>query len=511
MSNFDDPYGHVPSDINLAAVKVLKARSERIALVMDGMLPKTSELLCGYPFCEGSIERDIRAWCKHRNVLGGNEKLLAALENLASAPGIESCNLVLESDDGDLQAERDRLRLYAACMGDHAHAASLRADLQAAVTHTGAGTVDGLVRRMVAEGFANMVSSPDEAYTRGWKRMRELYPVADDFYSAEQWIVAGEPPDPELAARADAQMRAAIEDALEDRAETAPSTRPGIVVVPDLGSGSTSHKRDLIRGWVGIAGNPIPLVAAGDVVGQREALVSKWPHAADIIDAILGDLAGKDAVGFRPTCLVGAPGCGKTSLARAIAEVVGVPVEVVPLGGVADSAIMGTSAQWQSARESVPLQLIRRTGVANPAIIWDEIEKASTTSHNGNPLDALLPMLERTQSKAVRDPALEVECNLSAVSHFATANSLDGIPAPLRDRMRILRMPDPSWQHIGSLAETIMWDLMQSRGLDARWLTPLAPDEIDVIKLNWPGGSLRQLARIVETIVDGREMLWGRA
>src|SRR5690606_26173962 len=126
-------------------------------------------------------------------------------------------------------------------------------------------------------------------------------------------------------------------------------------------------------------------------------------------------------------------------------------------------------------------------------LVWDEIEKASTTSHNGSALDALLPMLERRQSKHVRDPALEVECNLSAVNHFATANSLDGVPAPLRDRMRVLRMPDPSWQHIGSLAETIMWDLMQSRGLDARWLTPLAPDEIDVIKRAWPGGSLRQL------------------
>jgi hypothetical protein len=511
MSKYDDPYAHVPSDINLAAVKVLKARSERIALVMDGMLPKTSELLSGCPWCAGSIERDIRAWCKHRILLGGNEKLLAALENLAASPGIESCNLVLEADDGELQSERDRLRLYAACLGDHDHAASLRAELQAAVTHTAVGTVDGLIKRMVAEGFGYMVSSPDEAYTRGWKRMRELYPIADDFYSAEQWIVAGEPPDPELTARADAQMKAAIEDALEDRAETTPTTKPGIVVVPTLDAGATSHKRDLIRNWVGIAGQPIPLVAAGDVVAQREALVSKWPHASEIIDIILGDLAGKDAVGFRPTCLVGAPGCGKTSLARAIAETVGVPVEIVPLGGVADSAIMGTSAQWQSARESVPLQLIRRSKVANPLLVWDEIEKASTTSHNGSALDALLPMLERRQSKHVRDPALEVECNLSAVNHFATANSLDGVPAPLRDRMRVLRMPDPSWQHIGSLAETIMWDLMQSRGLDARWLTPLAPDEIDVIKRAWPGGSLRQLVRIVETLVDGREQLWGRA
>jgi ATP-dependent Lon protease len=186
-------------------------------------------------------------------------------------------------------------------------------------------------------------------------------------------------------------------------------------------------------------------------------------------------------------------------------------VETVSLAGAMDSSAMGTSSQWHSARESVPLQLIKRTRVANPAIIWDEAEKASQDRRNGSALDALLPMLERSQAKAIRDPALELEVDLSMVSHFATANSLDGVPRPLRDRMRILQMPEPTWRHLGDLVEGIVTDLMLERGLDGRWVSPLAEDELDLVRQNWPGGSIRQLQRIVTTLVDGREMTWGNA
>ena len=209
--------------------------------------------------------------------------------------------------------------------------------------------------------------------------------------------------------------------------------------------------------------------------------------------------------------MVGEPGSGKTSLLRAIAEAVGLPAETYNLAGQADSSLGGTSSQWNSARESVPLQLIKRSKSASVAVVWDEIEKAGESRHNGSAMDALLPLLEPSQASRFRDLALEVECDLSAVSHFATANSLSGIPAPLRDRMRVLVMPEPGWVHIHVLTKQIVKRIAEERGIDPRWYAPLAEDEVELMLAVWPGGSIRQLRRIVETMIDGRDAIIGRA
>jgi ATP-dependent Lon protease len=123
----------------------------------------------------------------------------------------------------------------------------------------------------------------------------------------------------------------------------------------------------------------------------------------------------------------------------------------------------------------------------------------------------LLPLLEPSQASRFRDLALEVECDLSAVTHFATANTIDGIPPPLRDRMRVLTMPEPSWTHIHTLTKQIVARIAVERGIDPRWYAPLAEDEIELMLAVWPGGSIRQLRRIVETLIDGRDRILGRA
>src|SRR5690606_16423155 len=206
-----------------------------------------------------------------------------------------------------------------------------------------------------------------------------------------------------------------------------------------------------VRGEMYIAGDTLPQDYKVDIAAARRHLMLQWPHAIDVIDTILGDLVTRDDVRFRPTLLVGEPGSGKSSLARAICDAVGLPCELQSFAGLHDAALMGTSAQWGSARESAPLQLIKRTGSASVGIIWDELEKATSDRRNGSPTEALLPMLEIDQARRYRDLALEVEVDLSAVSHFATANSLEGVPAPVRDRMRVLTMPTPGWQHVGVL------------------------------------------------------------
>ena len=511
----------IPSDINETAIKTLRTRRDLHAMIVRGMLPATRALLDGAPFMSNSIETDMIAWAHSKLLTVGIENhLLPTLTNLSNNPTLEAVQILLYADEGrgDLGADVDRLMVYRSCLGDVSAMSALKDMLLGYVCSADVHSFSNFIRRCVGEGLKINQKSMLEAFQIGLKRMTDFAEVGLKFSTALEWFIDGEPErESEGEVEKPAMPPSAIEDdaaflrAVEDRSETFKAPAGAMIVVPKFTVGATGHRKDLQKGWLGYDGAKLPLVARGDLAAHRTSLVGRWPYAEEIIDVLLGDLATSEAVRFRPTLLVGQPGCGKTSLARQIAETIGLPVTVVNLGGAADSSLAGTSAQWHSAREAVPLQLIKTDKIANPLIVWDEVEKASADRRNGSAFDAILPMLERSQATRFRDPALEVDCDLSMVSHFATANSLDGVPAPLRDRMRILQMHEPTWQHLPSLVEDIVWDLMTERGLDVRWIQPLAEDELDLVRQAWPGGSIRQLQRIVQTLVDGREAVWGNA
>ncbi len=253
-----------------------------------------------------------------------------------------------------------------------------------------------------------------------------------------------------------------------------------------------------------IAGRPLRLIRAPDPSDVRADLVSRWPHAVGIIDALLRDVSRRGPARLRNSLVVGSPGSGKSALCAAICEALGLPSVLYPCGGSADGSIAGTSAQWSTGRISVPLSLCRSSETANPAIILDEIEKAGRSRENGSLIDALLAMLEPSTARRYRDPMLEVETDLSHVSWLATSNDASKIPAPLRDRFRILRMPDPQPAHLQALLPGILADI--ARETDGQeWAQALAGDEIAAIARAWGGGSLRRLRRIVEVVVDMRD------
>lgn len=494
-------------------VRELKRRREQERTILEGTLPPTESRLAGLPPCRNSEDEDRRLFVqslviKHTQKLGADARSM--LELAGSDGSVETLLATAELVERleDPEALR-RLELYAALAGDAPSAASLGRHL---LTVRGwSFSVNGYFRVALGLGLLKLAG-------RATTTLGSLLDAgAEALNTLRQWEeqMSDATVSLEVSNGTTEEEPVSVLEALTSLADGSaavgkdddPADGDGLVVVPAYSVSDLQRKnaaRDVAKSLEPLAGKSLPLIRLGDPSLLRRPLTPHFPHFQAELDLIL-----QRPLPWR-LLLLGQPGAAKTEFARRLLETVGLPYLLYNSAGASDSSFIGTSAQWGTARPSVPLQLINRHRVANPAILLDELDKTSLDRRNGALTDALLNLLEPVSASRAMDLGLELEVNLSQVSYVATANDLHNVPAPLRDRFKIIRMPSPGREHLDRFVSTILDDIAGERSLDRRWVPDLAQDELELLSAAWPGGSLRRLRRMVELLIEARDSSQGQ-
>ena len=271
------------------------------------------------------------------------------------------------------------------------------------------------------------------------------------------------------------------------------------------------EERGLPQAWRDLRDIALPLVICEDARMVRERLQFEYPHAWREIAMLTQDLRSGEPARMKPTLLLSQPGTGKSRLVRRLAELISPQMYVSRFDAASsfDGMYSGTPKGWSSAQASVPARAIMMSKTANPICMTDEICKAGESHHNGNLWSAITPHLERETARNYPESGIDAVLDLSHVLHIATANSAEKLPAQLRDRFRVIRIPAPTLAYLPRLASIIVNEMAVEDGMWASHaIEPLAPDELEIIGRAWARErfSMRKLQRLVAATLEARDM-----